>query len=806
MAKRRVEKRAASCCARVLGALFGVVFAYGALGPTDASAQGVGAELITDLGLSNLGVEGVTSITHAPGRPDDLFLGILDGRIMRVDLTDNSVSTFATIPDIDQTNPTGMFGMQGLTFDPNFALNGQFYVHIADDRDPSPGVHHRTYIRRYGFLNQLSDSPTLGGRVDLLSIDQPQSDHNGGFVGFQPGDNETLWIAIGDGGNNDGNPDPTRTGQDPTDLRGSILRIDVSGDDFPGDPNRNYAIPANNPFADGVGGAPEVWSYGIRSPWGASFDRQTGDFIFGDVGQVTREEVNFLRADAAGGQNYGWRVMEGVDAAPFAQDPGDLPAGDPSFTAPVYDYGHTGRYGSGDSQPLTGRSVTGGYVYRGPIEELQGKYIFGDWSARQVWAMEIDRDANGGLGGVVPGSVLDLVDTFNRGDVYGNSGGFADGVTAFGEDVEGNLYFSELDGTLYRVCATCGVGLPDPDPDPDPVDPTGPLEPLPALRDDFDSNFNYQAGGVPGGGIWSDTHNSGFGDSFDANSTASSMLTIGMEPVGWQGGGEDTGPFLFREVDASEFMEVRVKISSQSQGFWSSAGVLVRVAGDVDDDVTNDNFLSAHSFRTGSEEEPSGSLQTSNVIAGAEAETNDGLTVEDVSFIRLVNHGEGDFEVFSSADGATWVSRQEINNEELASGMLEVGLWAGNYNGGSSEGVTQFDWAEIILGVAAGDYNEDGVIDAADYTLWRDTLGTSVDPWAGADGNGDGQVTAEDYEVWKENYGVVIDSGASAQLYDPAPEPAALTLVLVAGLLAGGGRKAGRRQRTEKIDGAPSAG
>ena len=294
-------------------------------------------------------------------------------------------------------------------------------------------------------------------------MDQPRNDHNGGFLGFQPGDNNTLWISTGDGGNNDGNPDPDRTGQDTSDLLGSILRVDITGDDFPADVERNYKIPANNPFADGVGGLPEIWSYGIRSPWGGSFDRATGDFLFGDVGQVTREEVNFERAGSAGGRNYGWRVKEGVAASPFPQEPGDLPPDDPSFVDPVFDYVHTGGYGGGDSQSFTGRSVTGGYVYRGPIAELQGKYIFGDWSSRQVWAMTIDRDANGGAGGIAPNSRYNLAETFNRSAVYAGNGGFGDGVTAFGEDLAGNLYFAELDGSLYKVCCdvwprTSGAG------------------------------------------------------------------------------------------------------------------------------------------------------------------------------------------------------------------------------------------------------------------------------------------------------------------------------------------------------------
>ena len=202
-----------------------------------------------------------------------------------------------------------------------------------------------------------------------------------------------------------------------------------------------------------------------------------------------------------------------------------------------------------------------------------------------------------------------------------------------------------------------------------------------------------------------------------------------MERVGWEGNGQDTAPFLFRQVSAENLLEVRVKITAQTRGSWSSAGLLVRAAGPLDDNAANDNFVSAHSFRIGTAGNPNNALQISNVIGGAEGETNVGLTEANLMFLRMVNHGNGSFEIFSSSDGTNWTTRGEIANDALASGMLEVGLWAGNYGTGGTTGTTQFDWAEIITGVPAGDYNEDGLIDSADYTLWRDTMGQSVTKW-----------------------------------------------------------------------------
>ena len=743
-----------------------------ALHPSAVAAQELelGAELVAELGLTNFGVEGVTAIRHAPGRPNDLFLGILDGRIMRVDLTDNSVSTFVTVPDVDQTNPTGFFGLLGFEFHSDFDNNGQLFVFASDDRNAAMGVHHRNYVRRYDLTNQLTNTPTLGPATTILRYDQPLHDHNGGFVGFQPGDADTLWIATGDGGNNDGNPDPSRGGQSTTDLRGSILRIDVSEDDFPADPDRNYRIPADNPFADGTGGLPEIWHYGIRSPWGGSFDQATGDFFFGDVGQVTREEVNFERAGSSGGRNYGWRVMEGSQPSSFAQDPGDLPPNDPSFTAPVHDYVHSGGYGSGNSQQFEGRSVTGGYVYRGPIAELEGKYIFGDWSSRQVWAVEIDRNANGGLGQVVGGSLTDLTDTFDR--PLGAQGNFGSGVTAFGEDATGNLYFSQLNGALYKIAL-----VEPPPPPPTPM----PMEPVP-FRDDFNDDWLYDATGtVPPGEIWDDVYNEGNGgNGFNANTSNAGQLTMGINGTGWEGGGRDDGRFLFREVDASTLQEVRIKISQQTPGFWSAAGILVRAAGPLDDNAANDNFLSAHSFRTSP---TANSAVMSSVTAGVEGETGTSVdSADDLMFIRLVNNGDGEFEMFTSSDGTNWISRHVGTHPALASGMLEVGVWGGTF--GTLAGATaQFDWAEVILGVPAGDYNEDNIINAVDYTLWRDTLGRQVTAWSGADGDGDGMVTAADFDVWKQNFGKTIPNLGGAGSLAAVPEPNAWPLLLLGGAI-----------------------
>jgi glucose/arabinose dehydrogenase len=435
------------------------VAAIAAAGGAPACHAVVSAEFLLDMSGGAFNGSAFTQIERAPGRPNELFASRQDGRIVRVDLTTNTQSTFFTLPTADIS--VGQYwGLLGFTFAPDFETSGNLYVHVADDRNVDDH-HHRIYIRRYTLDDPMSNSPTLEETTNIMRWGQHGTDHSGGWIGFQPGDPDTLWITSGDGGNVEGSGrDMLRTGQDPTDLLASVLRVNVSGSgagEF-----GNYSIPANNPFADGADGAPEVWSFGLRSPWGGSFDRATGDFWLGDVGasriggNTGQEEVNFERSDSTGARNYGWRVMEGT-TCPTTQDPNDPPCGDPSFTPPIYDYEYGGGYGNGGADPFEGRSVTGGYVYRGPVNELQGKYIFGDWASHQVWAFEIDRDANGGLGEVIPSSLIDLSDAFDRPTDGGTSQ--TAGVTAFGEDAAGNLYFTELNGRLFKITGTI---IPEP--------------------------------------------------------------------------------------------------------------------------------------------------------------------------------------------------------------------------------------------------------------------------------------------------------------------------------------------------------
>lgn len=362
-------------------------------------------------------------VTAPPGDTGRLFIVEQHtGRIKILNL--NAGLTNATpFLDIDGLATGNEQGLLGLAFDPNYAANGFFYVNLTQTNGT-------TNIRRYQVSASDPDVADPATGTTVMTYAQPFSNHNGGWLGFGP--DGFLYISSGDGGS--GN-DPGNRAQDITDQKlGKILRIDVNGDDFPADATRNYAIPADNPFV-GRTGDDEIWAYGLRNPWRPSFDRLTGDFYIADVGQNQREEINFQPASSKGGENYGWRVMEGTRCN-IPNDP--LPCGDASFTPPIHEYSHT-------SAPNGGFSVTGGYVYRGPIPDLQGIYFFADYVTSQIWSFRFDGTHK--------------TDFANRTAEVSADAGSVQSISSFGEDASGNLYIVDLDGEVFKiVCPSLRTG------------------------------------------------------------------------------------------------------------------------------------------------------------------------------------------------------------------------------------------------------------------------------------------------------------------------------------------------------------
>ncbi len=291
-------------------------------------------------------------------------------------------------------------GLLGLAFHPDYADNGRLFVAYTARPDGA------NTIAEYHVSGAPDAADPASGRV-LISVPDPAANHNGGSLAFGP--DGYLYISMGDGG---GQGDQFGNGQNVNSLLAKLLRIDVDG---PVASGKAYGIPSTNPFVAG-GGLPEIWAYGLRNPWRMSFDREWGDLFIGDVGGGSWEEVNRQPADAAGGLNYGWPIMEGRHClgATCVID---------GLVQPIAEYSHdTG-----------GCSVIGGYVYRGSAQpELAGVYVFGDWCTGTIYTLQVDE------GTITPKAVLES--------------GLA--PSAFGEDDSGEVYLVDFArGGLYRVVA-----------------------------------------------------------------------------------------------------------------------------------------------------------------------------------------------------------------------------------------------------------------------------------------------------------------------------------------------------------------
>ncbi|MEM1205888.1 MAG: PQQ-dependent sugar dehydrogenase [Acidobacteriota bacterium] len=352
------------------------------------------------------GLSDIVAITHAGD--DRLFLSDKGGLVWIWD-----GATVLSAPFLDVSALAGFSLEQGLlsvAFHPDYGSNGFVYIFYSDNDENAVIAR---YTRSAGDANQVD--PTSG--VILLEID-----HFGGHYGgqLQFGPDGYLYFALGDGGQQQ---DPSCRAQNLALYQGKMMRIDV--DQSVGAPPY-HGIPGDNPFVGGGDPADEVWAVGFRNPWRFSFDRLTGDLYISDVGQFTREEVSFQPAGDPGGQNYGWKLMEGT----FCHDPdpidNDCPAGtpscfDPSFTDPVLEYDHS----QGDC------SITGGYVYRGHRlpSAMYGRYLFGDWCTGTLRAGA--RDGGGAW------STDTLTPSLS-------------GITTFGEGIDGELLLTD-GSTLYRL-------------------------------------------------------------------------------------------------------------------------------------------------------------------------------------------------------------------------------------------------------------------------------------------------------------------------------------------------------------------
>jgi glucose/arabinose dehydrogenase len=309
--------------------------------------------------------------------------------------------------DIDSLVASGgERGLLGLAFHPAYGTNGRFFVHYSN-----LGGH--TTLAEYR-VSSDPDRADHGSARILLTVTQPYPNHNGGQLEFGPNDGY-LYLALGDGGSGG---DPQDRAQNPNELLGKILRLDVDG-------ALPYAVPASNPFVGVPGARPEIWALGLRNPYRTAFDRVTGDLWIGDVGQNAWEEVDFQPRSSPGGENYGWARMEGLHCYPPTAS-----CRPDTLVLPVAEYDH----GSGRC------SITGGRVYRGSaIPWLAGTYFYADFCSAQIFSLRYD--------GVAVSDGMERTAELAPTEI----GAYIDAVTAIAEDGFGELYIVDHGGEIFQI-------------------------------------------------------------------------------------------------------------------------------------------------------------------------------------------------------------------------------------------------------------------------------------------------------------------------------------------------------------------
>ena len=351
--------------------------------------DGTGGVVLTEIGTFD------EPVYLTGGRKGRLWVVERTGAIRVVDNGEVREEPFLDISD-KITAEGQEQGLLSMAFSPDYAESGLFYVSYTDTEGDSRVVEYR-----HSEENPLVADP--GSAREVLSVDQPFDNHNGGLILFGPDD--LMYIGFGDGGDAG---DPDRNGQNLATPLGKLLRIDPAqnGDD-------PYSIPDDNPFLGQAGTLEELYSYGLRNPWRFSFDRETGALSIGDVGQDEQEEIDYVEAGDGAGANFGWSAFEGT--SPFNSD---QEAED--HIPPVLTYGRE-----------EGCSVTGGYVVRDTeLESLYGRYLYADFCLGRLRSFIPSPD------GATDDRELDIE---------------IPAVSSFAEDGAGNIYVLSLEGPVFRL-------------------------------------------------------------------------------------------------------------------------------------------------------------------------------------------------------------------------------------------------------------------------------------------------------------------------------------------------------------------
>ncbi len=324
------------------------------------------------------GLENPTHLASTPSQPNRRYVVEKVGRI-RVLVKGRLVAKpFLDISGLVKSSGNEQ-GLLSVAFHPNYARNHLFYVDYTDANGDTRVVEYRS---------RAGGAPVR--QRELLFVDQPYSNHNGGQLAFGP--DGYLYVGMGDGGSGG---DPENRAQNLGDRLGKLLRRDV-----------------DNPSSEWT-----IAGYGLRNPWRFSFDRQTGDLYIGDVGQNKWEEIDFTPRDSPGLENYGWDAFEGTHIFENKQ-----PNSAGHLVSPIAEYSHD-----------DGCSVTGGFVYRGKrIPAVAGRYFYGDFCSGTIWSLR-----------VVNGRATDLI----RHSIK------VSGLSSFGEGPSGQLFLVSLNGSVYRLAA-----------------------------------------------------------------------------------------------------------------------------------------------------------------------------------------------------------------------------------------------------------------------------------------------------------------------------------------------------------------
>lgn len=573
-----------------------------------------GLDLDFELVASNLG-----SPTDVANAGDDRLFVVDGAGLIRIVDADGNVLSPAFLDIAARVLDGGERGLLGLAFHPDYANNGYFYVNYTREPDGD------TVIARFSVSSGDPNVADAGSELQLLTVNQPASNHNAGAMAFDPGPEGYLYIPLGDGG-------PSSNARNMTNLLGTIVRIDVdstsgTSPDCVGDGAGSYTVPGDNPFSDGPGGTcDEAWAFGLRNPFKMSIDRDTGDLYLGDVGESSFEEVDFQPAGLAG-VDWGWRCKEGFST----YSPGNCDA--PLSRDPFFAYGRA-----------EGRSVIGGYVYRGTqFPNLEGVYFFNDYYERTVWAARRDQ--------------FDSWEVTRYGSALPDTS-----FSSWGEGADGELYVVKRDFSgpteLYRLVDNTPPNEAPVITEGDSVDVTLDEDSTPQM---FSLTLNATDDGGPENLIWGVVTSPSGGSA--STSGSGSNVAVNYTPDNHYSGSDTFQVAVADPLEAFDVITVNVTIRPRNDapnntqppavsGEPTSGSTLSTTSGDWNDNTDSTPGNLSYSYQW----ESSSDNQSFSAISGETQTTYELTQADEGRYIRASVTATDDGEGLPATQSATAVS------------------------------------------------------------------------------------------------------------------------------------------------------